>query len=111
LRAWRYAGAQKQGIIDGLDRQGKLVAMPRKVCYSVAMEDALREAVKRVGGLAALARQLDISPQAVQQWRIAPAVRTLEIERLTGVSRYELRPDLYPREWGNQAEKPNKTTA
>jgi DNA-binding transcriptional regulator YdaS (Cro superfamily) len=66
--------------------------------HAVGMENALREAIRRVGGLAALARQLGISPQAVQQWRIAPAVRTLEIERLTGVSRYELRPDLYPRE-------------
>lgn len=63
--------------------------------FSWVMDAALREAVARAGGLHALARKLGISWQAVQQWRRCPAVRVLEVERLTGVSRYALRPDVY----------------
>lgn len=45
-----------------------------------------------------LARQLGISPSAVTMWKNVPAERVLEIERITGISRHDLRPDLYPRE-------------
>lgn len=52
-----------------------------------------------IGGQSALARALHIKPQAVQRWcatgRI-PAERVLAVEALTGVSRNELRPDIYP---------------
>jgi DNA-binding transcriptional regulator YdaS (Cro superfamily) len=64
------------------------------------MSDALMEARRRAGGLRAFGRLLGISGQAISQWRQAPAVRVLEIERLTGVSRHDLRPDIYPREDG-----------
>lgn len=48
----------------------------------------------------ALARQLGVTPQAIEGWKKrnqVPAERVLDIERITGgcVSRYELRPDLY----------------
>lgn len=43
-----------------------------------------------------MARALGTSHQAIVQWSRAPVVRVLEIERLTGVSRHELRPDIYP---------------
>lgn len=46
-----------------------------------------------------LARRLDISPTAVRKWRARiPAERVLDVERITGVSRCDLRPDLYPRD-------------
>lgn len=45
-----------------------------------------------------LARDLGISAPAVSRWirrdRV-PIDRVLEIERLYGISRYELRPDVY----------------
>ena len=46
-----------------------------------------------------LARRLEISPTAVRKWRARiPAERVLDVERITGVSRCDLRPDLYPRD-------------
>jgi DNA-binding transcriptional regulator YdaS (Cro superfamily) len=58
-------------------------------------EEALQEAIRRAGGQGALARKLGIKQQAVAQWRIAPAARALPIERLTGIRREHLRPDLF----------------
>ncbi len=55
----------------------------------------LLRAAAKVGGLAQLATRLNISRSALSQWDKVPADRVVEIERLTGVSRIELRPDLY----------------
>lgn len=63
-------------------------------------EPALRRAVARAGSQTALARLLGVTQQAVSQWLVQgrpPASHVLPIERATGVSRHELRPDLYPR--------------
>ena len=54
--------------------------------------------IKRAGGVNALARELEISPAAVSQWRRIPAERVLEIERITGVPCWEIRPDIFPPE-------------
>ena len=51
------------------------------------MNDAVEKAISAVGSAVVL---------AAGQWRRVPAERVLEVERLTGVSRHELRPDLYP---------------
>ena len=50
------------------------------------------------GRIQALANALEISSPAVSQWTSVPAERVLDVERFTGVSRHDLRPDLYPRE-------------
>lgn len=42
-----------------------------------------------------LARELGLSPGAVYQWRKVPAERVLDVERITGIPRHRLRPDLY----------------
>ena len=60
--------------------------------------DALKRAIKAVGGPAKLAAPLGISVQAISQWDEVPPLRVLAVERVSGVSRYELRPDLYPLE-------------
>lgn len=52
-------------------------------------------AIESAGGSSALARQLKITPQAVSQWPRVPAERVVEVERITGIPREELRPDLY----------------
>jgi hypothetical protein len=43
----------------------------------------------------ALARELQITHQAISKWEPTPAVRVLEIERITGASRYQIRPEVY----------------
>ncbi len=43
----------------------------------------------------ALATGLGILPSALSQWKQVPADRVLDVERLTGISRYDLRPDVF----------------
>lgn len=42
-----------------------------------------------------MAKALNVTPQAVQQWKKVPPERVLEVENITGVTRYELRPDVF----------------
>jgi len=64
--------------------------------------EALEEAVRKAGGQTALARALGGTIKQGHVWRwlnIAgqpPAEYTLPIEKISGVSRHDLRPDLYP---------------
>jgi DNA-binding transcriptional regulator YdaS (Cro superfamily) len=61
------------------------------------MDEALIRAKKSVGGNSGLALALTgITPQAISQWNRVPAERVLDVERITGVPRHELRPDIYP---------------
>jgi DNA-binding transcriptional regulator YdaS (Cro superfamily) len=55
--------------------------------------------IKAAGGQSELARRLDIRQQSVYQWVVrgrVPAERVLDVERITGVPRHQIRPDLYP---------------
>lgn len=42
-----------------------------------------------------LASELGITKQAVYQWRKIPAERARDVERITGIPREYLRPDIY----------------
>ena len=42
------------------------------------------------------AQALGVTPQLISAWKCVPHTRVLEVERLTGVSRHILRPDLHP---------------
>jgi DNA-binding transcriptional regulator YdaS (Cro superfamily) len=59
------------------------------------MESILKKAIEKAGGPAALARALNIKSQAISQWDRVPAARVLQVERLSGFSRYDLRPDVF----------------
>lgn len=59
---------------------------------------ALKRAVESVGGQAKFARLIGVTAQAVSQWEEVPPLRVLVVERVSGVPRHELRPDLYPLE-------------
>jgi DNA-binding transcriptional regulator YdaS (Cro superfamily) len=47
-----------------------------------------------------LARALSVDKGTVTKWHSGrvPAERVLDVERITGIPRHDLRPDLYPRE-------------
>lgn len=46
-------------------------------------------------GLRELARRLGLSPNSIIKWKRVPDHRLLEVERVTGIPRESLRPDLY----------------
>jgi DNA-binding transcriptional regulator YdaS (Cro superfamily) len=57
---------------------------------------SLTRAISLKGSAKALAAAIGVSPQALSQWRRVPVERVLDVERVTGVPRHELRPDIYP---------------
>lgn len=56
--------------------------------------DALNDKNGR-GGAAKIVEKLGISHAAISQWTQVPAKQVLAVEALTGVSRHDLRPDIY----------------
>lgn len=58
--------------------------------------DPVQLAAEKAGGIVKLSLALGLSRGACSQWRRIPAERVLEVERLTGIPRETLRPDLYP---------------
>ena len=48
------------------------------------------------GMLAKIAHDLGLTRTAVVKWKKVPAERLSEIEFITGIPRYELRPDICP---------------
>jgi DNA-binding transcriptional regulator YdaS (Cro superfamily) len=50
---------------------------------------------ERAGSASELARRLGITPAAVLQWDKVPPGRVLACEIITGVSRHEIRPDVF----------------
>lgn len=61
---------------------------------------ALKRAIAAADGQSELARRIGVKPQTVQQMlrKGVPAERAIQIERAVAgqVTRYELRPDIYP---------------
>jgi DNA-binding transcriptional regulator YdaS (Cro superfamily) len=65
--------------------------------------NALQKAISIAGSQSELARRINGSPsraypQLVQVWTKSriPAKWVISVEKATGVSRHELRPDIYP---------------
>jgi DNA-binding transcriptional regulator YdaS (Cro superfamily) len=63
----------------------------------ITVDRGLKKAITAAGRLRELARRLHITHAAIRKWQKPPAGRIIEIERVTGVQREELRPDLYRR--------------
>ena len=63
---------------------------------------ALARAVDLLGGQAAMARLLKVSQPSVFGWikrgKGLPADHALAVEAATGVSKHDLRPNIYPRD-------------
>ena len=62
------------------------------------MDELTRKAIDAAGGITSFAKSLRIKPPSVYGWTRVPAERVLDVERVSGISRHELRPDLYPRD-------------
>lgn len=62
--------------------------------------EPLLDQIKKGPGIAALARALGVSRQTAWTWfhRQIPAKHVHGVERITGIPRSELRPDLFPPE-------------
>jgi len=54
----------------------------------------VEDAAEKSGGLVALASALGIKHQALYGWKRVPAERVLDMERITGIPRAQIRPDL-----------------
>ena len=55
-------------------------------------------AIQAAGGLTSLAHRLDTTPQRIANWRArgrVPAGMVLSLESATGISRHEIRPDVF----------------
>lgn len=68
---------------------------PKHPIHDIAA-DALRLAVKTANGPTRLGNLIGVSSQAISQWEQVPSTRVIEVERVTGIPRHALRPDLYP---------------
>ena len=66
------------------------------------IDSSLAEAVRTVGSQSAFGRLIGKSQASVYEWlangKPLPAEHVLAVESATGVSRHDLRPDIYPRE-------------
>lgn len=70
--------------------------------------DALTNAIAAAGGVARLAQNLGIAQNVVSNWKArgqAPASRCVAIEEATGISRHELRPDVFGQEPARRTRK------
>lgn len=59
------------------------------------MQPITIKAIECGGGATALSKKLGVTRQAVEQWDKVPARHCLAVEEVTGISRHELRPDIY----------------
>lgn len=59
---------------------------------------AIDHAIQQAGGASRLASILGVTPQAVSNWKAresVPPEQVLAIENATGISRHDLRPDVF----------------
>lgn len=60
--------------------------------------NALDRAIEAAGGVSSLANTIGLKQNVVSNWRLrgqVPAERVLAVEAATGVSRHDLRPDVF----------------
>lgn len=55
----------------------------------------IKQIAEKAGGVVALSIKLGLSRGAVSQWSRVPIDRVADVEKLTGIPREELRPDVF----------------
>jgi DNA-binding transcriptional regulator YdaS (Cro superfamily) len=81
--------------------QQVMLAFTKALLYHRLMDEnaPLAIAIAAAGGIGAFTKHLEITPQAVSEWRKrgVPPARCIEVENLSSgkVTRYELRPDVF----------------
>lgn len=63
-------------------------------------EHPLKEIFSKVGTANEFARAIGVTPQAISQWDKVPIERAADVEKVTGIPRSVLRPDI----WGEAAQ-------
>jgi hypothetical protein len=82
--------------VDGIRwHQIRHLTYTLRAAYDLGMEKLLEYLNAERGRRAKLAEALGISSAATSQWKEVPLDRVIQIEALTGISRYELRPDVF----------------
>ena len=69
-------------------------------------DPGLNRAIDAAGGVVQLARKIGIAQPSISNWNRVPAERVIAVEAATGVSRQQLRPDLYSEPVANDAVDP-----
>ena len=64
----------------------------------ILRDKGVAAAISSVGGVKKLAAELGIKQPSVSGWKRVPAERVISVEKISGVSRTVLRPDIYPSE-------------
>jgi DNA-binding transcriptional regulator YdaS (Cro superfamily) len=64
---------------------------------SQVADPAMRR-LRKDGHLPVIAEKLKIARQAPYAWKRVPPDRVIKVEKITGIPRHKLRPDLYPPE-------------
>lgn len=85
-----------------------MVAIPMPMSIEITPFEALQKIVDAAGSQSRLAAALGVSSTAAWKWvqssKRLPAEYVLKAERLYGVSRHDLRPDIYPRDYPPAAD-------
>jgi DNA-binding transcriptional regulator YdaS (Cro superfamily) len=67
-------------------------------------DPALIDLIVRAGSMSDLGRSLGVSRSAVHYWRQVPIRHILAIEKIYGIPRQALRPDLYGDDQGKEKD-------
>lgn len=73
--------------------------------HSAPMQ-SVSDIIKTTGGVTKIACELGVPVATVSSWGLrnqVPATRVLDFERITGVPRHEIRPDIYPSPQSDEA--------
>jgi hypothetical protein len=90
-----FRGEPIRAYLSAVDLQ-----QPKRRAYSAlalkrSRSSRLKAVLTALGGVGQAARILGTTKQAVSQWDEVPPRRVLQVEKITGLSRHQIRPDIY----------------